>query len=142
MGNKFRLLMFILMLVVISATATAYYMQCYNYGEIIPPGTPCNSQCCHACMTPTGYTTLPQNCGGLDDCSCTNTTPTCTSTWECTTWSSCVNNVKTRTCTDSNSCGNATTPPLTESCNVDQYHIHTAHIILLEMLQLRADHII
>ncbi len=35
----------------------------------------------------------------------TTTLPSCTEKWTCTDWSSCSNNLQTRTCTDENNCG-------------------------------------
>ena len=37
---------------------------------------------------------------------------TCTSNWQCTSWSECTNNQQTRSCTDSNSCGTNTGKPV------------------------------
>ena len=42
---------------------------------------------------------------------------TCTESWTCTDWSTCINNTRTRTCTDSNSCGTtASKPAVSEAC--------------------------
>lgn len=47
--------------------------------------------------------------------------PTCTETWSCSGWSSCINGQQTRTCSDSNSCGTAINKPsITQSCNNNQ----------------------
>ena len=35
----------------------------------------------------------------------------CTTDWQCTDWGECVDDVKTRTCTDANSCGTDTGKP-------------------------------
>ncbi len=43
----------------------------------------------------------------------------CVEDWVCITWSACLNNQKTRTCTDFNSCGTTKNKPLeTQSCSV------------------------
>lgn len=45
----------------------------------------------------------------------------CTESWSCTSWSSCINNQQTRTCTDSNSCGTTTNKPsLNQSCTIGE----------------------
>jgi hypothetical protein len=42
---------------------------------------------------------------------------TCTENWQCTDWSSCINNTQTRTCADSNNCGTTYTKPAeSQSC--------------------------
>lgn len=42
----------------------------------------------------------------------------CTEDWSCTNWSSCTSNQKTRTCTDSNSCGTTENKPAeSQSCS-------------------------
>lgn len=47
----------------------------------------------------------------------TNSTSSCSETWNCTNWTSCVNNVRTRTCIDENNCGTLTgRPAINESC--------------------------
>ncbi|OGZ91507.1 MAG: hypothetical protein A2599_03510 [Candidatus Staskawiczbacteria bacterium RIFOXYD1_FULL_39_28] len=44
--------------------------------------------------------------------------PVCTPSWNCTSWSSCVNGQQTRTCTDSNNCGVTTGKPSeTQACS-------------------------
>ncbi|MBI2543324.1 MAG: hypothetical protein HYW24_04000 [Candidatus Aenigmarchaeota archaeon] len=41
----------------------------------------------------------------------------CTTNWQCTTWSDCTGGTQTRTCTDSNNCGTASGKPLeSQSC--------------------------
>ena len=46
-------------------------------------------------------------------------TISCTTSWNCTSWSSCVNSNQTRTCTDANSCGDNTNKPSeSQSCSV------------------------
>ena len=41
----------------------------------------------------------------------------CTPSWSCGSWSSCTNNLQTRTCTDSNNCGVTTGKPVeSQSC--------------------------
>lgn len=43
----------------------------------------------------------------------------CTESWNCTAWSSCINNVQTKTCTDINSCNTTISKPITnQSCNL------------------------
>ena len=43
--------------------------------------------------------------------------PVCTPNWQCTSWSTCLNNSQTRNCTDSNSCGvNTGKPASTQNC--------------------------
>ncbi len=49
---------------------SAYELVCYDQNEIMPGGVACQYECCHACQTDAGYTTLPQYCLGLDDCEC------------------------------------------------------------------------
>jgi len=47
----------------------------------------------------------------------TNSTSSCSETWNCTNWTSCVNNVRTRTCVDEENCGTLTgRPAINESC--------------------------
>jgi len=42
----------------------------------------------------------------------------CTPSWQCTTWSACLNNIQTRTCTDVNNCGVSTDKPAElQSCS-------------------------
>ncbi len=44
-------------------------------------------------------------------------TTNCTPDWNCSSWSTCSNETRTRTCTDDNSCGNNTGKPIeSESC--------------------------
>ena len=43
---------------------------------------------------------------------------TCQSTWSCTGWSSCSNNLESRTCTDLNHCSGAIRPEETRTCSV------------------------
>ena len=44
--------------------------------------------------------------------------PTCTPQWNCSSWSSCVSGIQTRTCTDQNNCGtNEGKPPESQSCS-------------------------
>ena len=44
---------------------------------------------------------------------------TCTPNWQCGDWTTCANSQQTRTCTDSNNCGNTNGKPvLTQSCNM------------------------
>jgi len=44
-------------------------------------------------------------------------TQLCTPSWSCGSWSSCTNNIQTRTCTDTNSCGVTTGKPVeSQSC--------------------------
>ncbi len=41
----------------------------------------------------------------------------CQENWDCTSWSSCINNQQTRTCSDLNNCGTTLNkPPVTQSC--------------------------
>jgi len=43
----------------------------------------------------------------------------CTSSWNCTNWTSCTNNIKTRVCLDANSCGTLVGKPNeTQTCTV------------------------
>jgi PGF-pre-PGF domain-containing protein len=43
--------------------------------------------------------------------------PSCTESWTCGTWSSCVSGTQTRTCTDANACGTTNSKPATsQSC--------------------------
>lgn len=84
--------LFLLCLVLASSMASAYYIKCINRGEIISFETICTSDCCHTCMTTSGYSTDPRYCLGLEDCECSeNTTqlpldptPTNLSTCNCT----------------------------------------------------------
>lgn len=44
---------------------------------------------------------------------------TCTPNWQCISWSACSSSTQTRTCTDSNNCGNNNgRPALTQSCSM------------------------
>lgn len=44
---------------------------------------------------------------------------TCTPSWQCANWSTCLSSTQTRTCTDSNNCGTTTKKPsLTQSCTM------------------------
>jgi len=46
-----------------------------------------------------------------------NPPPACVEDWQCTEWSSCSNNVQSRTCTDLNNCGTTTNKPAeTQAC--------------------------
>ena len=45
----------------------------------------------------------------------------CTENWECSSWSSCINNQQNRTCTDLNNCGTfENKPPELQSCTPEQ----------------------
>lgn len=54
-------------------------------------------------------------------------TPTpCSESWSCGSWSACVNNTQTRTCTDANSCGSTNLrPALSQSCSPNPIPIPT-----------------
>lgn len=44
----------------------------------------------------------------------------CNPNWKCTDWGNCVNDIKTRTCEDTNSCGILEgKPPISEKCSID-----------------------
>ena len=46
---------------------SAYQFACYGFGETLPGGTTtCNSLYCPACLSDSGYTTLPSNCADWD----------------------------------------------------------------------------
>ena len=46
----------------------------------------------------------------------------CSENWECTSWSACQNNSKTRTCVDSNNCGTVEDKPVeSQSCQGDAW---------------------
>ena len=46
-------------------------------------------------------------------------TPTCTQNWSCSAWNTCSSNSQTRTCTDTNSCGNTTGKPTeNQTCTI------------------------
>jgi hypothetical protein len=48
------------------------------------------------------------------------TITTCTEDWSCSGWSECANDIQTRVCTDSNSCGTfASRPIIAQSCTVE-----------------------
>ena len=50
-----------------------------------------------------------------------NTNNTCTTDWDCGSWSACVNKQQTKTCTDSNNCGTtANKPSETQTCTTNQ----------------------
>ncbi len=50
---------------------------------------------------------------------CTTPTPTCTQNWSCSTFGTCSNSLQTRTCTDTNNCGNTTGKPTeSQTCTV------------------------
>lgn len=57
---------------------------------------------------------------GIREILASGTTPTtCTPSWICSDWANCVNNLKTRTCLDSNNCNlNVGKPNLTQSCQI------------------------
>jgi len=45
----------------------------------------------------------------------------CTESWSCTSWSDCIDNLQTRTCTDSNNCGTTENKPSeSQSCTIGQ----------------------
>lgn len=47
-----------------------------------------------------------------------NNNPTCIESWSCNSWSSCLNNQQTRTCSDSNNCGTTINKPaIVQNCN-------------------------
>lgn len=47
--------------------------------------------------------------------------PVCEENWDCTSWSECINNIQTRTCTDLNACGTTVNKPGEErSCEVEE----------------------
>lgn len=80
--------------------------ECYNEErcDIIVPECPnggCDSgETCANC---------PQDCG---PCACVES-------WSCTNWSACADHLKTRSCTDLNSCGTTNTKPVeSQSCEV------------------------
>ncbi|MCH8328967.1 MAG: hypothetical protein IIB81_01080, partial [Nanoarchaeota archaeon] len=48
-------------------------------------------------------------------------TITCTEQWQCTSWSNCINNTQTRTCSDINNCGTTTNKPTeTQQCSTTE----------------------
>ena len=123
MQSKIKYIFLILISLLIVNVVSAYQFQCFTRGQTIPGGEACAYDCCHACISSSGYTTNPTNCAGLNDCSCStgnnDNTTTCTESWGCTTWSSCANSVQTRICSDSNSCGTtANKPAESQSCTV------------------------
>ena len=60
------------------------------------------------CGTVLNKPVLTQTCDEDDN----NHTDTCSQNWNCSEWSSCSGTTQTRTCTDSNSCGNSTGKPI------------------------------
>ena len=59
------------------------------------------------------------NVDDTNDCCSSPCVPinTCTENWNCTAWSDCINNSRTRECNDTNNCGTTYyRPDLTESC--------------------------
>jgi hypothetical protein len=64
---------------------------------------------------------LPEGSTSSSTTSTTSTasssTARCNSSWQCTTWTACTNNIRVRQCVDTRLCANATgRPPLNESC--------------------------
>lgn len=48
-------------------------------------------------------------------------TTSCTENWQCESWSSCVDEIQTKTCTDLNNCGTVIDrPPISQSCAITQ----------------------
>ncbi|MBU2476678.1 right-handed parallel beta-helix repeat-containing protein, partial [Candidatus Micrarchaeota archaeon] len=104
---------------------------CCGTGGMQPPVYQTYS--CNATCTPGDP---PQNCTTIDDCSGTQTCntsgfwgscidtpndncPICIPEWTCTPYSECVDNQKTRTCTDDNDCGiNTGKPSEIQSCGL------------------------
>jgi len=67
-------------------------------------------------------------------CTSQSINPTCTPSWQCGLWSSCINNEQTRTCTDSNNCGVDTNKPSTTqacsaTCTNGQIQTETACLV-------------
>jgi hypothetical protein len=51
----------------------------------------------------------------------------CSEKWSCNTWTSCIGNMQTRTCIDSNNCGTSTyRPALSQACTVNGIECHPA----------------
>ena len=67
---KIKYIVFSLALFILINAVSAYEIVCYDKDEIMPGNVACGYDCCHACQTDSGYTTLPQYCLGLDDCVC------------------------------------------------------------------------
>ncbi|MBR9701411.1 hypothetical protein GOV13_00650 [Candidatus Pacearchaeota archaeon] len=74
----------------------------------------CHCICVQDSECPGGYT--------CDDGLCTlDSDEECEEDWDCTSWSDCVNDLKTKTCTDKNDCGTTEDKPSTsQSCVVGE----------------------
>lgn len=69
------------------------------------PSPECSDGTCESRET---ADSCPEDCG-------------CTPSWQCTTWSDCINEQQTRACTDLNDCGtNEGKPPEVQTCEVSQ----------------------
>ena len=61
--------------------------------------------------TPAGGESNPPGGGGGGGGGAAGNTTNCTEEWTCTSWSDCVDNIQTRTCTDNNDCGTIANKP-------------------------------
>lgn len=82
-------ILLVLCLAIAASSVSAYTFACYAGGEILPGGVVCSNTFCAACLTDSGYTTLPGNCPDFNlFCSASshppNPIPTNTTTCNCT----------------------------------------------------------
>ena len=85
-------------------------------------GGTCRDSCLQGEQPDLGLTQYCPPIGGGGTSSATNQyccRESCDEIWDCTLWSSCINNQQTRTCNDINNCGTTSNKPLeTQSCNL------------------------
>ncbi len=59
---------------------------------------------------------------GCENGACKRQPDPCSESWVCTNWSSCTNDLQTRTCIDFNNCGDADNKPdVTKNCTIQQH---------------------
>lgn len=84
------------------------------------------------------------DCSANEECQSGSCVPigTCTESWSCTVWSSCVGGVQTRTCTDANNCGTTVNKPAeSQSCGTSgQMNPHPRIWMSEELKQRVRDH--
>jgi len=93
-------------------------------GSGVIPSSTCTPTCPLADTICLGTTVTLDSCGG-QTCNVVGTkmdeacAPVCTESWSCGSWTDCINEQKTRTCTDENNCGTIVSKPAeTESCTI------------------------
>ena len=95
----------------------------------VPSSKYCNGNNAMICGSD-GLSSSGTACSSSQTCSngfCVNNNPICTPNWQCSSWSSCLNNQQTRTCTDSNNCGtNNGKPVVVQSCTSSSVNSHNS----------------